>query len=542
MLGGCNGPGSFGAWIENAQNEACAHAQPQIVRDATSCNHGSYSTLRFCRRIRFAFVRSTQVKSAHANLEARLLMCLRAFVACAAVTGVACRDVPAPASIADRLRDEFSGSYPEHAAPNGTVRTFELVAAPTELPLVDGKPLRVWAYNGQVPGPTLRIRLGDTLRVRFTNNLPQETTVHWHGVRLPNAMDGVPHVTQPPVQPGATFVYEFTPKDAGTFWFHPHVRASEQVERGLYGVLVVEDAQPPPYSRDLVWVLDDWLLDGTGQIAREFNTRHDLAMDGRWGNEITVNGRTAATLRARPGERIRLRLVNSANGRVFTPDFGDLNAKIVAVDGLYLRTPIPARGFELAPGNRLDVELVFDHSSTQPFVVWDRYVPQRPNRLATVELEGDVVETPQFASPARAKVPSWSAGLDAPIAHTFRLNARSGGPFGIAWMIDGVVFEGHDHAMAPSATLARGQFARLHFINESPRIHPIHTHGMFFRVLARGGAPVDEPYFRDTVLIHPREEIDLGVVPTDAGTWMMHCHILEHAEAGMMTTIAVQDP
>jgi FtsP/CotA-like multicopper oxidase with cupredoxin domain len=463
-----------------------------------------------------------------------------------AVFGVCsgCRTAPAPASEPDRLRDEFTGSYPEQATPNGTVRTFDLVAAPTELPLVDGKPLAVWAYNGQVPGPTLRIRLGETLRVRFTNKLPQETTIHWHGVRLPNAMDGVPYVTQPPVQPGATFTYEFTPKDAGTFWFHPHVRASEQIERGLYGVLVVEDAQPPAYSRDLVWVLDDWLLDESGQIAPAFNTRHDLMMDGRWGNAITINGHTDTVLHARPGERIRIRLLNTANGRVFVPDFGDLDAMIIAVDGLYLRAPIPARGFEMAPGNRLDVEVVFDHSGAAPLEIWDRFSSRRPNKLATVELDGDVVDTPRFPSPAHGKVPRWSEGLEEPIAHTFRLNARSGGPFGIAWTIDGVAFEGHDHAMAmaPSATLVRGKFARLHFINESPRIHPIHTHGMFFRVLARGGTPVDEPYFRDTVLIHPREEIDLGVVPTDAGTWMMHCHILEHAEAGMMTTISVKDP
>jgi FtsP/CotA-like multicopper oxidase with cupredoxin domain len=196
------------------------------------------------------------------------------------VACVACRGGSSP-SPADRAVAEFDGSYPLVATPNGVVRAFDIVAAPTELPLVDGGALKVWAYNGQVPGPTLRIKLGETLRVRFTNQLPQETTIHWHGVRLPNAMDGVPYITQTPVQPGETFVYEFTPKDAGTFWFHPHVRASEQVERGLYGVLIVEDAKPPPYTQDLVWVLDDWLLDASGQIAPQFNTRHDLAMDGR---------------------------------------------------------------------------------------------------------------------------------------------------------------------------------------------------------------------------------------------------------------------
>lgn len=443
-----------------------------------------------------------------------------------------------PSSPAERALAEFRGSYPDTEAPTGVVRTFDIVAEPTELPLVDGKALQVWAYNGQVPGPTLRVKLGETLRVTFTNKLPQETTIHWHGVRLPNAMDGVPYITQKPVQPGETFVYEFTPKDAGTFWFHPHVRASEQVERGLYGVLVVEDVQPAPYSRELVWVVDDWLLKD-GAIYPEFNTRHDLAMDGRWGNAITINGRTNTVLTVRPGERLRIRMLNTANGRVFAPDFGELDAKLIAVDGLYLRDPISAHGFELAPGNRIDVDITFDRSSTTPFQIVDKFFAQRPNVLARVDVEGDLVDTPRFASPARAKVPKWSEGLDAPVAHDFRINAQSGGPFGIAWTFDGVAMTNHEHKMPASATLKRGTFSRLHFTNESARIHPIHTHGMFFRLLARNGQPVDEPFFRDTVLVHAREEIDIGLVPTDAGTWMMHCHILEHAEAGMMTTIDV---
>ena len=390
---------------------------------------------------------------------------------------------------AERALAEFAGSYPAEVAPTGVIRSYDVVAAPAELPLVDGKTLKVWAYNGQVPGPTLRVRLGETLRVRFTNHLPDETTIHWHGVRLPNAMDGVPGLTQPAVAPGATFTYEFTPKDAGTFWFHPHVRASEQVERGLYGVLIVEDAEPPPYTSETIWVLDDWRLDATGQIDPNFNTRHDLAMDGRWGGAVTVNGRTDTTVHVRPGERVRVRMLDSANGRVFAPDFGGLHADVIAVDGLYLRAPVPAVGFQLAPGNRLDVDLVFDQSPAGPVEVWDRYIPQRPNRLVTIVVDGDLVDTPRFASPAHGHVPRWRDALDAPIAHTFRLNASSGGPFGITWTIDGVAFAGHEHTMAPAVTLVQDRFSRLHFVNESPRIHPIHFHGMFFRLLAR-----NDPY------------------------------------------------
>ena len=442
------------------------------------------------------------------------------------------------------LLREFEGSYPLVATPNGVVRSFDITAEEAVLPLVDGTRMRVWAYNGSVPGPTLRIRLGETLRVRFTNKLPQPTTIHWHGVRVPNGMDGVPNATQPPIAPGETFVYEFTPKDAGTFWFHPHMRASEQVERGLYGALVVEDAQPAPYTRDVVWVLDDWLLDERGQIVEVFNTMHELAHDGRWGNSVTVNASTHESLSVRSGDRIRLRMINSANARVFSPDFTGLDAKIIAIDGLYLREPIAPHRLEIAPGNRVDLDITFSSVTSERVSIVDRFYPQRTNHLADIVIDGIADSTPSFDSPARAHVPRWQGGLAMPIDQELRLNARSGGPLGIEWTINDKAFEGHmaGHAHAAMATLKRGSWYRFRFTNESGRLHPIHMHGMFFRVLARNDAPVDEPFFRDTVLVHPKEIVDVGLVPLDEGSWMLHCHILEHAEAGMMTMIDVVAP
>lgn len=460
-------------------------------------------------------------------------------LAALAVAG-ACRG--RPASPEAPLLAEFAGAYPREARPNGRVHEVALTAAEAELPLLDGGKLRVWAYEGQVPGPTIRVRLGDRLRVRFTNHLPQPTTIHWHGVRVPNAMDGVPHLTQPPVAPGGTFVYDFVPKDAGTFWFHPHVRSSEQVERGLYGVLIVEDERPAPYDRDVVWVLDDWLLDEQRQIFPQFNTMHDLMHDGRWGNVVTVNGRTSERLVVRPGERVRLRLLNSANGRVFKPDLGALDARIIAVDGLYLREPIPYRGFELAPGNRLDLDVRFGAAASGMQAVVDRFYEPQPHHLADVVVDG--VEAPSarrsFPSPAHAHVPVWRGALALPITKSFEIDARRGGEHGIEWTFNGQAFAGHDHDAPPGLTMRAGTFHRLRFTNKSYRLHPIHLHGMFFRLLARNDVPADEPFFRDTVLMRGRETIDIGLVPEDVGRWMMHCHVLEHAEAGMMMSLAVE--
>src|SRR4029079_10291154 len=152
-----------------------------------------------------------------------------------------------------------------------------------------------------------------------------------------------------------------------------------QVERGLYGVLVVEDAAPPPYSRDVVWVLDDWLVDETHQISDRFNTPHDLMHDGRWGNFVTVNGRTDTRLDARGGERIRLRLLNTSNARVYAPDFAALDPRIIAIDGLYLARPIPLGRFELAPGNRVDLDITMPAApASRSLAVADRVYADAP--------------------------------------------------------------------------------------------------------------------------------------------------------------------
>jgi FtsP/CotA-like multicopper oxidase with cupredoxin domain len=439
------------------------------------------------------------------------------------------------ATPADRFLEEFEGSYPLNPRPTATVRTFDIVAAPARVALAGKAATEVWAYNGQVPGPELRVRLGETVRVRFTNHLPQATTIHWHGVRVPNDMDGVPTATRPAIEPGGSFVYEFTPKDAGTFWYHPHHRSSEQVERGLYGVLVVEDATPSPYQQDAVWILDDWLLTPEQQVEPAFNTMHDLAHDGRWGNLITINGRTNTVLALKPGSRIRLRLLNAANGRVFLPDFGALKPNVIAMDGLYSRAPFPLDRPEIAPGNRMDLDITVPSKVALDVPVIDRYWPTAPNPLAVIRVDGEPVATPGFRSPAHAHVPRYEGGMEVPIAAEFLFNARRGGTFGIEWTINGHAFP--DHAHVP---LALQKWSRVRFTNMSPRIHPIHLHGMFFHVLARNGALLDEPFFRDTVLVHPHEIVDVGVVPLEAGEWMMHCHILEHAEAGMMTMLDVR--
>jgi FtsP/CotA-like multicopper oxidase with cupredoxin domain len=438
------------------------------------------------------------------------------------------------------LASKFEGAYPAATVSARGERAYVLRAATSRtqiLPQSGGT--GVWAYNGQVPGPTLHVGVGERLRVTVTNDLPQPTTVHWHGVRVPNAMDGAPDVTQAPIAPGGSFEYSFIPRDPGTFWYHSHVRSSEQVERGLQGVLIVDDEKPAPWSRDVVWVLDDWRLDAEGEIDPRFNGMHDVMHDGRWGNVVTVNGHVNEELAVRPGERVRLRLVNTANARIFVPDFQPLKAIAIAVDGMYAERPFSAAGFELAPGNRVDLDLTIPpEMSGRAISVMNRFFGM-PFQLATIRVGSEpAVVTPDFPTLARAHLPDWIAGLEEPPSVTYRLSGRHGGGMGggmrIAWTLNGVAY-GED----TPTTLPEREWVKIRYVNESASLHPIHMHGVFFRVLARNGAAASEPYWRDTVLVRPRETVDIGLVPVDRGKWMLHCHVLEHADAGMMTVFEI---
>ncbi len=235
---------------------------------------------------------------------------------------------------------------------------YHLRAAPGRVALLgNGRPdTEVWCYGGVVPGPELRVRQGARFQIEVENGLSQETTVHWHGIRLPNAMDGVPNLTQAAIPPGGTFEYAFDLPDAGTYWYHPHARSFEQVGRGLYGALIVEENEPPPVDRDLCWVLGDWRLRDEARISEDFGNGHDASHDGRVGNTVTVNGRVAPAIQVRAGERLRLRLINAANARIFALAFGQHRPWIIALDGHPVEPHEPDQGLVvMGPGQRTDL-------------------------------------------------------------------------------------------------------------------------------------------------------------------------------------------
>lgn len=410
----------------------------------------------------------------------------------------------------------------------------------------------VWAYDGRIPGPELRFRQGDTARIAFANGLPEATTIHWHGLRVPNAMDGVPGPSQPPVPAGGRFDYEFPLKDAGTFWYHPHVNSGVQVAHGLTGAFIVEEREPIRVDRDLLWLLGDWRLTREAELAGGFGHPMDATHAGRIGNTVTINGAVRDSVPVRAGERVRLRLINAANARVFALDFQGHAPRVIALDGQPVTPHAPADGkVVLGPGQRADLVIDMEGRPGEGFDVVDGFYPRMAYRLTrlTYSAEAPLRDSPLDAPIALAANPLPEPELAGAVRQDVVLDGgmhgampKGAGPRGPFWALNGVAAMNHQsmgHHLEPLITVKRGQTQVTAFVNETGWWHPMHLHGFPFRVLSRNGRPAEHREWRDTVLLGPRETAEIAFVAEEAGDWMLHCHVLEHQETGMMAVLRV---
>lgn len=452
-----------------------------------------------------------------------------------------------------------TAAMPLRSALASGVREYRIIAAPGQARLVSEKqPMTaVWSYNGSVPGPEIRVQQGDRVRVVVENKLKEETTVHWHGLRVPNPMDGVPHLTQKPIGPGKTFVYEFNVPDAGTYWYHPHQRGFEQVGRGLYGPLIIEERKPIKVDRDIVWVLDDWRLLKSAQISDDFGNFHDVSHNGRVGNTVTINGHIPDSFEVRAGERIRLRLINAANARIFGLNFAGHKPKIIALDGQpVMPHDSPSEMVVLGPAMRVDLILDMTGKPGERFTVTDTFYRRLKYRLldfayvpeplrerlpdADFSLVANTMPEPVLNQAERHDVTfggGMMGGMRMAMMNGKRIDMRQMMHNKMAWAINGVVSKGH--VMDPLLTLKRGRTYILALNNDTAWHHPIHLHGHSFRVISRNGRPTQHREWQDTVLMNPREKADIAFVADNPGDWMFHCHILEHQAGGMMGVVRV---
>ncbi|HSS66592.1 MAG TPA: multicopper oxidase family protein [Gammaproteobacteria bacterium] len=432
-----------------------------------------------------------------------------------------------------------------------------LIPAPGETELLGpGKATAVWAYNGAVPGPAFRLKLGQRVNTVLENRLGRPTTVHWHGMRAPNGMDGVPALTQLPVSPGGRFHYAFEAKNPGTFWYHPHFQSAEQLDRGLHGVIVVEDDRPPQVDRDLVWLLDDWRLDSEGQIVEDFGDLHDVSHQGRIGNTATLNGRVPETFELMKGERIRLRLVNVANAWIFGLEFTGHSPRVIALDGHAVTPYVPQTGLVvIGPAQRVDLILDATGSPGDRFEVVDRYYRNRSFKLLDLVYSAtplrseapplEPLSVPELPEPdltraTRHEVTFAGGAMGGMRSARFRgeeTGIRQLAREGKVWAVNGVVASRHDERALIQMRLGRSYL--VDFINDTAFPHPVHLHGHPMKLLMNADREPAQPVWRDTLLIAPRTKATVAMVADNPGKWMLHCHIPEHQEAGMMAVVSV---
>ena len=453
---------------------------------------------------------------------------------------------------------QHAGSVAAPAAPTFGPPAVEatLRASVSEVDL-GGITATTWAYDGRIPGKELRAKAGEVLKIHVQNSLPADTSVHWHGIRLHNAADGVPGLTQDPIAAGASYTYEFVAPDPGTYFFHPH--SGVQIDRGLYAPLIIDDpVEPGRYDQEWVLVLDDW-TDGVGKspddILAAFQAQHGtvskgMNMDGMSGMSgmgnsplgdvgdivyphYLVNGRIPAqpaTLDAKPGQRARIRLINAAADTLFRIALGGHVMTVTHTDG-YPVQPTETRALYLAQGERADV-LVTLADGVFPLVA----------SAEGKEGQGLVlVRTGSGAKPAAtvrpteldsnpllltALMPAESARLAVKEPDQLEQVTLNGQMQPYAWGMNGVTF-GHDTPLRTSP----GARVRLTMVNETMMAHPMHIHGHTWSLPGNGGLR------KDTVLVLPMQSVTADLQADNPGKWAYHCHNIYHAEIGMMMTL-----
>jgi FtsP/CotA-like multicopper oxidase with cupredoxin domain len=432
--------------------------------------------------------------------------------------------------------------------PDPKIVEVHLEALPAEVDYRgDGVATPVLAYRdagrpgsvATVPGPMISANVGDTIVVRFTNQIPDRTTtIHWHGLRLPAEMDGNPALSGA-VYPDETFTYTFTARDAGLFWYHPHVDTDEQMELGLHGPLLVRAPDEPAALVERVLVLDDVDLDDAGQLRLEVD-EEDVAL-GRHGDVILVNGRERPSIEVAAQTTERWRIVNAANGRYFALELPGHEFLVVGGDG----GPLPAAEvrdvLRIAPGERYDVLVTI--TAEPGTYTWlhsaavDRGHMEVP-AFDILELRaGDPASEPTEVDPTQfsAPVEPLPVSSQTPV-RTLRLAEDLDHPTGPRFTINDELWPFNTPI---HATL--GDVEVWAIKNDNDGAHPFHLHGYFFQVLDRDGVADPQPAWKDTIDIGPHEVLRLAVRLDTPGMWMFHCQIPEHAEGGMMGDLMVME-
>ncbi len=455
---------------------------------------------------------------------------------------------------------------------------------------ISGKEYNMLAYNGSIPGPLIKIAQGAEVTINFKNDTDMKTLLHSHGVRMDNAFDGS-QSTQEEMEPGEMFSYKLKFPDAGIFWYHPHVREDYEQELGLYGNYLVVPSNTDYWSqvnKEVPLFLDDILIENGNIILSK--QKADRTLMGRFGNMMLVNGEANYALSAKKGEVIRLYITNAANVRPFNFAIEDTKLKLVGSDGGAYEKDQWKESVIISPSERAIVEVLFDRTGS--FAIQNK-TPNKTYTLGTVTVSAEVVEVSyasQFNQLSTHSQVIESIDLlrqyfdktpDKQIKLSLQMSSGMMGSMGTHMMPDGTMMGGMGMG-APAGgieweddmqmmnqvsdtdsikwkivdqetgkenmdidwSLKKGEPVKIRIFNDPnsmhPMQHPIHFHGQRFLILDRNGVKETNLVWKDTVFIPSGETVDILLDTSNPGTWMAHCHIAEHLEAGMMFSFKVQ--
>jgi FtsP/CotA-like multicopper oxidase with cupredoxin domain len=487
---------------------------------------------------------------------------------------------PLVADVVDGVADPFpqaTEDLPE-AVPTRVVELhdldrFELEARAVRKRIGEHE-VRMLAYNGSIPGPTLRVRQGERVTIRFTNRTEMPTTVHWHGLRVESRFDGMPHHGgPPPVAPGARFDYELRFPDAGIYWYHPHVREDYAQEHGLYANIIVvprDESYWPPANRELTLVVDDILIH-RGKIAAMSRSAARRTAMGRFGNVMLLNGETDAAVEAKVGDVIRLYVTNTANVRPFNLVLAGARLKLVGGDGGPYERETFVDEILIAPAERVVVDALYDRAGDWPI---EHRPPGKRYRLGSISVSDERASPSHRAEFETLRANRWLTEELAAYRPLFdRAPDKTLSLIGIMPGMRPPAPPGENESEDPTPTMnalsshenmqwklvdeatgraneeiewsfKTGDRVMLRLRNDRgsdhPMQHPFHVHGQRFLVVARNGRRNDNLAWKDTVLVRNGEVVDILVDMTNPGMWMAHCHIAEHLESNMMLMFAVK--
>ncbi|WP_298849590.1 multicopper oxidase family protein [uncultured Ruegeria sp.] len=428
----------------------------------------------------------------------------------------------------------------------------ELVLQSASYRLLDQLTTGMVSLSPDAPPPVLYGQQGEAMRLTVRNTLPDYTAMHWHGLRIPNEMDGVPYLTQMPIGEDESFVYEFTPPDAGTYWYHPHCMTMDQMAHGLTGVMVIAEPEDSGFDGEQVINLRDFRLDEDGAFLPAYTAR-GAARAGTFGNVQTANWQSEAIYDHAAGSLVRLRVVNTDTTRIYKLHLEEAEARIIAWDGhpveIDVSMPTAAEPLLMGPGQRVDFALRMPDDEGQSAALVGKFPGQKHRAMAQLRATGQSIARDLRELRPLNSNPAARPDLNQAELHEFVFgwtpeggapNDGFCGSLGYSfWSINRTPWPGDAvQGTGPLAVLERGKSYVLRLRNESPNLHPIHLHGLAF-VPLKSNLRKLPPLVTDTVLMLKDEIIDIALVADNPGDWAFHCHVIEHQKTGLAGFIRV---